>query len=184
MFRCLVVFTAAVLATTGVFATTTTPNDTNGAYVGASAGQSNTEIDGGGGATFDGSGTAFKLQGGYRVMKHFGVEADYRDFGSSDDNVGGQDVEVATTSLDLFAVGMIPVGKSWEVFGKAGWSNWNADVTVVGVGSGSDDGTDLAYGVGGSYLMGKFDLRLEFEQFDIADTDNVTCASVGFNYRF
>ena len=74
MFRCLVLFAVAALATTGAFAT-------NGAYVGASAGQSNTEIEDSG-ATFDGSGTAFKLQGGYRVMKHFGVEADYRDFGA------------------------------------------------------------------------------------------------------
>jgi outer membrane protein with beta-barrel domain len=183
VFRCLVVFAAAVLATTGAFATTGTTG-TPGAYVGASAGQSNTSVDGAPGASFDGSGTAFKLQGGYRVMRYFGVEADYRDFGSQDDNVGGQETEIDTTSLDLFAMGVVPVGRSFEVFAKAGWSNWNADVTVQGVGSGSNDGTDLAYGLGGSYAVGKFDLRLEFEQFDIADADNVTCASVGFNYKF
>jgi OmpA-OmpF porin, OOP family len=176
-YRCLILLAAAALATTGAFAT-------NGAYVGASAGQSNTEIDGTPGESFDGSGTAFKLQGGYRVMKHFGVEADYRDFGSQDDNVGGTDVEFDTTALDLFAVGMLPLGTSWEVFGKAGWSSWDADITAVGVGTASDDGTDLAYGVGGAYVMGKFDLRLEFEQFDIEDADNVTVASLGFNYRF
>lgn len=177
MFRCLAVFAAAVLATTGAFATTGSSgtSSTSGVYVGASAGQSNTEA-----SSFDGSGTAFKLQGGYRVMKYFGVEADYRDFGTQED----QSVEFDATALDLFAMGVVPVGHAFEVFAKAGWSNWDADIIDSGVNVGSDDGTDLAYGLGGSYTFGKFDLRVEFEQFDVENTDDVTVASLGFNYKF
>ncbi len=175
VFRCLVLVAAACLVSTGTFA---------GAYVGASAGQSNTQIDAGGGTSFDGSGTSFKIQGGYRVMKYFGVEADYRDFGSQDDTVLGQAIEVDTTALDLFAVGVIPVGGAFEVFGKAGFSSWDADIQAVGQPSVSDDGGDLAYGLGGAYTFGKFAVRLEYEQFDIEDADDVNIASMGFEFRF
>lgn len=173
-YRCIVLLAAICLASTGAFAK---------AYVGASAGASNTQFDADPTTTFDGSGTAFKIQGGYRFMKFFGVEADYRDFGTQDDTIFGETVELDTTSLDLFAVGVIPVGGAFEVFGKAGWSSWDADVTAPS-GSGSDDGTDLAYGLGAAYAFGKFALRLEYEQFDIDDVDDVSSASVGFDFRF
>jgi hypothetical protein len=170
-----VLVAAACLACTGAFAK---------AYVGASAGQSNTEIDDQG-TTFDGSATSFKLQGGYRFVRHFGVEADYRDFGTQDDTVQGQSIEVDTTALDLFAVGLFPIGESFEVFGKAGWSSWDADFTAVGVGTGSEDGTDLAYGLGAAYTFAeKFAVRFEYEMFDIEDTDSVNIASLGVDFRF
>jgi hypothetical protein len=175
-FRCLVLVAAACLASTATFA--------SGGYVGASAGQSNTQIEASPGTSFDGNGTSFKVQGGYRLLKYFGVEADYRDFGTQDDTVLGQSVEVDTTALDLFAVGVIPVGGAFEVFGKAGFSSWDADIQTVGQPSVSDDGGDLAYGLGGAYVMGKFALRLEYEQFDIEDADDVNIASLGFDFRF
>jgi hypothetical protein len=174
-FRILVIAGIVCLSCTGAFAK---------AYVGAAAGQSTTEIDPGVGESFSGSDTSFKVHGGYRVIKFFGVEADYRDFGSQTDNVLGENIAVDTKSFDLFAVGVIPIGKSFEVFGKAGFSMWDSEISVTGLGSGSDDGNDLAYGLGAAYTFSKFALRLEYEQFDIAEIDNVSMASFGFDFRF
>lgn len=176
LFRFLALAGVACLSVTGAFAS---------AYVGAAAGQGSTEIDTGSGSpTFDASDMSFKVLGGYRVMKFFGVEGDYRDLGTQSDNVGGQEIDLATTAIDLFAVGIIPVGKAFEVFGKAGYSMWDADITMAGLGNASDDGNDLAYGIGAAYTFGKFAVRMEYEQFDIEDTDNVSMASIGADFRF
>jgi len=174
-FRLLAVAGIACLSFTGAFAS---------AFVGAAAGQSSTEFDPGVGESFSGSDTSFKVLGGYRVMKFFAVEADYRNLGSQTDTVFGEEIAIDTKSLDLFAVGVIPIGSSFEVFGKAGYSMWDAEMSLTTGESGSDDGNDLAYGLGAAYTFGKFAVRLEYEQFDIADVDNVSMASLGFDFRF
>jgi hypothetical protein len=175
-FRLLLATTIACLAFTGVHA---------GGYVGAAAGQGSTQIQPDPTFTaFDGSGTAYKVLGGWRVIKFFGIEADYRDFGTQEDEILGQGVQVETTALDLFAVGVIPIG-SWELFGKAGYSRWDAEISAVGVPGGvSDDGTDIAYGVGVAYTFSKVGLRLEYEEFDVEDVDQVNMFSFGFDFRF
>ena len=94
---------AALLAVTGAQA---------GGYIGASAGQGSTEIDDPTMTSFDGSSTSYKIHGGYRVMKFFGVEADYRDFGAPSETILGTEIEIDTTSFDVFAVGVIPVSPS------------------------------------------------------------------------
>src|SRR5262245_18193094 len=98
LFRFLALAGIACLSITGAFAS---------AYVGAAAGQGATEIDPGSGSpTFDANDLSFKVLGGYRVMKFFGVEGDYRDLGTQSDNVGGTNMDLATTAFDLFAVGV------------------------------------------------------------------------------
>ncbi len=88
-----------------------------------------------------------------------------------------------TTALDLFAVGVIPIGK-FEVFGKAGYSMWDAEVSALGQPSAKDDGSDLAYGLGAAYTFAKFALRLEYEMFDIESNADVDMLSFGFDFRF
>jgi OOP family OmpA-OmpF porin len=153
-----------------------------GAFVGLSAGQGSTEIsqDATG---FEGSSNAFKLFGGYRFIRFFGVEADYRDFGTSDDTVLGTNIEVGTTSLDVFAVGTLPLG-AFELFGKAGFARWDAEFSVPGEGSFDNDGNDMAYGIGAAYKINKIAVRVEYEQFEVEDTDVVSMASVGVGFRF
>jgi hypothetical protein len=154
------------------------------AYVGAAAGQGNATVDGPG-ESFNGSDTGYKLLGGYRVMKFFSVEADYRDFGGLSDNIAGEEITIDTTALDLFAVGVVPIGTSFEVFGKAGYAMWDAKFSSsLSPGSYSDDGNDLAYGIGAAYNFSKVGVRLEYELFDIEDTDDVSMASVGAVFRF
>lgn len=154
------------------------------AYVGAAAGQGTTELDPGVGESFSASDTSYKMFGGYRVIKWFAVEADYRDLGSQTDTYPGGSVTLDTKSFDLFAVGVVPIGKSFEVFGKAGYSLWDADISASVGGAVSDDGNDLAYGVGAGYSFGKIGVRLEYEMFDLPEVDTVSMASIGVDFRF
>ena len=173
--RFVMAFAITLIAFTGVYA---------GGFVGASAGQSSTTVGVDPSVSaFDGSATAYKVLGGYRVIKYFGVEADYRNFGSSEDSAIGSDLTIDTTALDFFAVGVIPIG-NFEVFGKAGYSMWDAEVNVFGQQMASDDGNDLAYGLGAAYAFNKFALRLEYEMFDIENNVDVDMLSFGFDFRF
>jgi opacity protein-like surface antigen len=83
-------------------------------------------------------------------------------------------------------VGVLPLAK-WELFGKAGLVMWDTDVRVSSGPwsvSGSENGTDLAYGVGAAYKLGnKFALRVEWEIFDLDSTD-VNMISGGVDFRF
>lgn len=151
--------------------------------VGGSAGQSTVEVDSAG---FDESDTGFKLFGGWNAMTHLRVEGGYADLGGPSGSVDGVDAEADVSAWDAFATGVIPLGK-WELFGKAGFVMWDADVRVS---SGpfsvreSSDGTDIAYGVGTAYRLGDgFGLRLEWEVFDFDDAD-VNMISGGIEFRF
>jgi OOP family OmpA-OmpF porin len=154
------------------------------AYVGAAAGQGTTEFDPGVGENFSASDTSYKMFGGYRVIKWFAVEGDYRNLGSQTDTFGTESVTLDTKSLDIFAVGVVPIGNSFEVFGKAGYSMWDAEISASTGGSVSDDGNDMAYGVGAAYNFGRVGVRLEYELFDLPEVDTVSMASLGVDFRF
>jgi hypothetical protein len=48
----------------------------------------------------------------------------------------------------------------------------------------SDDGTDLAYGVGAQFRVWSLSLRAEYEVFDVDDVDDLNMISVGFTFTF
>jgi OOP family OmpA-OmpF porin len=149
------------------------------AYVGGSIGNSSVEVEDSG-VSFDASDTAFKVYGGYRFFKFFGVEGSYVDFGSPEDS--GFTIE--PDGWDAFAVGVLPIGERFEVFGKLGLLWWDADISGSGF-SDSDSGSDTAWGVGGAFKIGDhFAVRLEYEVFDIEDTEDVNLFSVGGEWRF
>jgi outer membrane protein with beta-barrel domain len=137
------------------------------------------------GFNFDASSTSYKIYAGYDFFKFFGVEASYLDFGSPDDSSGGTDVSVDSTGWDAFAVGVLPFGKHFQIFGKVGLVKWNSDTDVSGSGSDSSSGTDTAYGAGLEFVFGKhFGVRGEYERYDIKDTDKVETYSIGADIRF
>ena len=61
-----------------------------------------------------------------------------------------------------------------------------APLSTVGVGGfqQSDDGTDLAYGVGAQFRVWSLSLRAEYEKFDVDDVDDLNMVSVGFTFTF
>jgi len=137
---------------------------------------------------FNSSDTGYKLYGGFTFIKFFAVEASWVDFGSSEDEISaGTDAKIDPTGWDVYAVGILPIGKHFEIFGKAGIIVWDAEATYSGAISGSSDesGSDTAYGAGVAFVFGEhFAVRAEYERFDIEDIDQVEMTSIGAEFRF
>lgn len=160
----------------------------NGIYLGASIGQSSVEIDDGLPDSFDGDDTAYKFILGIRPLDWLAIEASYVDFGKPDDRIstieGDATVETDVDGLSAFAVGFLAVGPV-DLFAKAGVINWDAKVNSRDLDlSGSDDGTDFAYGVGAQFRIWSLSLRGEYEIFDIDGADDVNMLSVGVTWTF
>ena len=152
-------------------------------FVGASVGQTSLEASDSS-IDFSANDTAFKVYGGWG-RKFFGFEGSYLDLGSPSDSSGGVDVKIDTTAWDAFVRGILPIGKRFEIFGKAGLVYWSSDSHVSGSGSESDSGTDMVYGAGVGFKFGEhLGVRGEYERFDISDIDSLYLVSVGADFRF
>ena len=177
---------SAAAATIGLFSLNAQAVD-NGIYLGGSVGQSSTEFDGsvnGQRYNFDASSTGFKAIAGWRFLDWLAVEGNYVDLGSGDDRIVGEKIESDINGVSLSAVGFLPVGPV-DLFARVGAINWNADVEAPGLDiRGSEDGTDLTYGLGAQFRVWSLSLRAEYERFDISDADNVDMISLGVTWTF
>lgn len=171
-------------------------------YVGFSAGQADVEesmvipglIDPGG--RVDGKDGAFKLFGGYQFNPNFALEAAFVDLGdvsysgSFTGNLGAVPVSggrIQNSGINLSAVGVVPLGQRFVVFGKVGMFLWYSEASDVTGGFAfysEEDGADLSVGLGASVVIGqRVSLRAEWERFDMSNTD-VDLVTVGFAFRF
>jgi len=159
----------------------------NGIYLGAGVGQSGVEFDDdfqGTNLDFDASATAYKVIAGWRFLDWLSIEAKYVDLGSGDDRVAGQRIETDIDGVSLSALGFLPIGPV-DLFARVGAIDWSADLSAPGIGiSGSDDGTDLTYGVGVQFRVWSLSLRAEYEVFDISDADTVDMISASVTWTF
>ena len=156
-----------------------------GAYVGASVGQSDATVSNGP-VSVDGDDTSWKIVGGYTFMKFAGVEGSYRNFGGVNDTVGTTTFSTDANSLDVFGVGILPVGKV-DLFAKAGFSRieLSADISdplLPAPVSVSTSENEIAYGAGVSFGLGKADVRVEYEVFDTPDSLGMFSAGAVFKF--
>lgn len=164
----------------------------NGIYVGAALSQSSIETDNDFfGFGFEDDETAWKLIGGIRPFDALAFEANYVDFGSivvDQQAADGFRAEFESRAIDAFAVGFLG-GPLIEGFGKIGVIAWDAESALSG-GLGNvdlrddDSGVDLAIGAGLQASFTSLALRLEYERFEIADTDSVELWSLGVTWTF
>ena len=71
-----------------------------------------------------------------------------------------------------------------DLLARVGAIDWDASISSPGLGSFSDDGTDLTYGVGAQFRVWSLSLRAEYERFDISDADDVDMISLGVTWTF
>ena len=143
-------------------------------YVGAAYGNTTLKADVST-IDFDASDPGWKVYAGYRFLKLFGVEGSYVDMGSPAEG----SLELDATGWDAFGVGILPIGPV-DLFAKVGAVNWD----VKAKGSGSDSGTDMAYGVGVGFHISKIGIRAEWEKFDAKEVDSLYMISLGVEWRF
>ena len=95
---------------------------------------------------------------------------------------------MALSGLNASAVGSLPLGDVFTLFGKIGYTSYDAEV------SGRVDGStvfsekvsdeDLTYGVGGAFSLDKsFSLRAEYEMLEASDAE-FNVLSIGGVFRF
>jgi OmpA-OmpF porin, OOP family len=161
---------------------------TPGFYVGGAVGEISVEVDE---VDFDESDTGFKVFGGYAINPYFAVELAYFDGGTAEETFRAgpfsASIGVDISGLVASAVGRVPLGDSFALFGKLGFASYEGDVKlrvngqVEAVESGSDE--DIAYGVGAELSFGAFALRAEYEVIDASDGE-INMLWLGGQYRF
>ena len=166
----------AVLVTSSAYA--------DGLSLGASIGYVNVE-DNQPGFDFEANDTGYKFFANYEFSNHLAIEGGYIDFGKPEDHFQGLFGEIDASGWNLYGVGNLPLGDSVDLFAKAGIVSWDADSIIDGVLVDTDDGNDLALGLGARWSMTEnFGLRAEADWFDIDEADSVWMASIGFELRF
>jgi len=164
-----------------------------GFYAGGGVGQFDLEIDNFDDVVttvddYDSDDTAYKLFGGWRANKWLALELAYINLGSPDDEIlPDTTVEVETDGFAPYIVGTFPIGM-FEVFAKAGyfWYDINARIdSPLGTASASDSDSDFTWTAGvGLNFFERFNVRLEYEQFDFNNVDNANALWLTGAVRF
>ncbi|MCC6170899.1 MAG: porin family protein [Gammaproteobacteria bacterium] len=154
----------------------------NGFYLGAGFTQSKIDDIG---PSIDFEDDSFKLIAGFRPLDAFGVEFNYIDLGKDGTSLGPVGVEVDGKAYAAYAVGFLPL-PFVDLYAKAGVARWEADARTTGISLDDldDSGTEFAYGAGIQARLGSLAARLEYERFDIADTDGAELISLGVTWTF
>lgn len=143
-------------------------------------------------STLDDADTGFGLAGGYQLNDHFAVEFAYVDLGSVNHQAtstltDGTDTAVVDTRLEssangpvVSALGILPIGERFSVFGRVGFSLLNAEgsarITLDGDSqriSQSSQKSDPVFGIGAEFSMTRhFTLRLAWDRYlDVGTAD-------------
>ena len=166
-------FLFAMLAGMTLAATPALAADDGGFYVGAGVGQFGVDF-----GPFSGDDTGFKVFGGWMFLPVLGAELEYIDGGTAEDF--GAEIDVSGFNLSLRPA------YSWDrfsVFGKLGMIFWDADFS--GKVSGSDSGEDFSWGLGAGFdFTDNFGAILEYQGFEIEDTDTVDMFSASVVFKF
>jgi OOP family OmpA-OmpF porin len=132
--------------------------------------------------------TGWKLLGGYRFNRYLAAEASYIDWGEVTATVrsGTQTVGVKASqhSYGLAAVGTIPLGEHFELFGKAGFLMTEQETRRItpAPSTVNRDDTEFHYGLGAKYAFTRnWAVRGEWEK---TDKLKVELLSIGVEYRF
>jgi OOP family OmpA-OmpF porin len=169
-----------------------------GFYAGAGVGTAKIEFDefeviDGFDFKFDADDTAFKVFGGYNFNPYFALEVAYFDGGNPEETLFSAPgfkgtIDVGATGLIASALGRVPLGEVFSVYGKLGFASYDAEIKgrvngdVSSEAEASDE--DVAYGVGAAFNIGSsFELRAEYEAISISDGD-FTLMSVNGLFKF
>lgn len=167
-------------------------------YVGGSLGQMEAkEACDGVIISCDDKDTAWRIFAGYRFHPNFAVELGYADLGEVSASAPGINASVEATALDLAAVGIVPLGDRFSLFGKIGVyrgeSDGTANVAVPGFvasASASETNSDFTYGLGAGFEVNRsLGLRAEWQRYedvggqDVGESD-VDVLSVGVRFKF
>lgn len=172
-----------LLVTLASFGQTGFAGSDSGVYIGGSMGQ----------ASLDTGDPDFNINedaSGYKIILgyNFGlvptidlaIEADYRDFGSFENN--NFNIRSDLKSFDVYGLAGFNLGPI-GVFGKLGYIDTDVD-TAIGDLNVSTSDTSTSYGLGAKIGLGSLAVRAEYEVFDIEGIDDMSMTSLGVTLTF
>ena len=175
-----------------LFASINAHSAESGFYVGGSIGSATVEANVGDSVlpdpapVFDEDDLGWKLFAGYDFALseafRLGIEGGYNDLGKPSADIASIPISIDPTAWTVYGTAGLDLGPI-GLFGKYGLIDWDVDAFIDDFPF-SDDGSDPAYGVGIKADLGAWELRAEYEIFDISDVEDVTLLSLGFVYRF
>lgn len=169
--------------------------ETSGFYLGGGFGQFNAGIDDVDQVddtvdSWDDDDTAYKLFAGYRLNRFLGFELDYINLGEpSGQVVPGFNVDSSVDGFAPYVVGTVPLGRFFEVYGRLGYYFYDANVgredTLGNRVEFDEESEDLVWGAGiGANIGEKFNLRFEYERFDLQGLDDADALWLTAAWRF
>ena len=169
--------------------------EVSGFYLGGGVGQFNAGIDDVDQVddtvdNWDSDDTAYKFFAGYRVNRFLALEVDYINLGEpSGAVVPGFNVDAAVDGFAPYVVGTVPLGPYFEVFGRVGYYFYDATVgtetELDGRAEFDEESEDLVWGGGiGANIGEKFNVRLEYERFDLQNLDDADALWLNAAWRF
>jgi hypothetical protein len=175
-----------LFAATLIFGATAAYAQLPDAYVGAGVSQTRLTNIFGSGNSLDLNNTAWKALVGVRPLPFLGVEANYMDLGSKTRSFGFENFHANAHAFSAFAVGFLPLPLPFvDVFGKAGAARWSLNTRDNSSLFALDDhGTDFAWGGGAQARFGALGVRLEYEQFNVRNTNGVKAVSLDVMFHF
>jgi OOP family OmpA-OmpF porin len=168
---------ALLLALVG---TTTAEAAENGFYLGGGVSQAKVDdiLDSG----LDIDDTAWKAIAGFRPINLVAVEANYMDLGS--ERIGPASADAKAFSVEGLIFAPIPV-PFLDLYGKAGFARWDLDGDVnSGLTRFDRSGTEFAWGAGAQVSFGRISARLEYDNFDIENTNGLDLYTLGVTWTF
>jgi OOP family OmpA-OmpF porin len=169
--------------------------ETSGFYVGGAIGQFNAKIDDVDQVdntidNWDEDDTAYKVFAGYRMNRFLGFEADYINLGEpSGAAVPGFNVDSSVDGFAPYVVGTIPLGPYFELNGRLGYYFYDANLRQESAANGrvqfDEESEGLAWGAGiGANIGEKFNVKLEYERFDLENLDDADALWLNAAWRF
>lgn len=159
----------------------------NGFYVGAGLGQSRLEPDRArldiSELNYDDKDQGYKLIAGFRPLDVFGAEINYIDLGRTRGNGPSGPVRSDAQLFNASVVGYFPL-PFVDVFGKAGVARSRTGLRAEGVRNLKLNSTDFTWGAGVQAHFGSLGARLEYERFNLPDTDRASLVSLGVTWTF
>lgn len=156
-------------------------------YVGVSGGATDWKVADEPGASIDKTSTGYKVMLGAQLHPNFALDVGYVDLGKAK-FTGAYTGDIDGTGWFIDAVGLWPLSPEWSLLGKVGAFNGKAKGTVVGLGSASDSGTDVKFGLGVQYAFSKsLAFRGEWERYRFNvfnDKGDVDLLSLGLKFSF
>jgi len=168
------------------FAGTAAQAADNGFYLGAGVSKSKVDNIFGSGSNLDIDDTAWKVIAGFRPIDLVAVEANYMDLGSETQRLGPLNAKADAKAFSAHALLYLPIPVPFlGVYGKAGLARWELNGNSTGNLLRLDDhGTEFAWGGGAQVSFGSFAARLEYDNFDIKNTDGLDLYTLGFTWTF